>query len=98
MIKVFIVFATSLFLLACNSNPTHLNVSSPDNNIELSFIVNQNGQPEYLIEYKNKVVIDTSYLGFNFVGEKPFESDLEIINSTISSFDETWETVWGEQR
>jgi len=96
--KVFFVFSVFLLLSACSSNPTHLNVSSPDNNIELNFIFNQNGQAGYSIDYKNKLVIDTSYLGFNFVGEKPFESDLEIINSTISSFDETWETVWGEQR
>ncbi|MCW9065313.1 MAG: glycoside hydrolase family 97 protein [Ignavibacteriaceae bacterium] len=96
--KVFFVFSVFLLLSACSSNPTHLNVSSPDKEIELKFIVNQNGQAGYSIDYKNKMVIDTSYFGFNFVGKKPFEDDLEIINSTKSSFDETWETVWGEQR
>jgi len=98
IMKVFFVFSVFLLLSACSSNPTHLNVSSPDKEIELKFIVSQNGQAGYLINYKNKMVIDTSYLGFNFIGERPFKEDLEIINSTISSFDETWETVWGEQR
>jgi glucan 1,4-alpha-glucosidase len=98
MIKVIIVFAASLFLLACSSKLTYLNVSSPDNNIELKFIINKSGQAGYLIDYKNKVVIDTSYFGFNFIGERPIEENLEVINNTISSFDETRETVWGEQR
>jgi hypothetical protein len=71
---------------------------SPDKEIELKFIINQKGRAGYLINFKDKRVIDTSFFGFNFVGEKPFGEDLEDINSTTSSFDETWETVWGEQR
>jgi glucan 1,4-alpha-glucosidase len=98
MIKVIIVFAASLILLACSSSPTHLNVSSPDKEIDLQFIINQKSQAGYLIEYKNKLVIDTSYFGFDFEDEKQFGNNLEVINSSTSSFDETWETVWGEQK
>jgi NADH:ubiquinone oxidoreductase subunit H len=54
IMKVFFVFSVFLLLSACSSNPTHLNVSSPDKEIELKFIVNQNGQAGYSIDYKNK--------------------------------------------
>ncbi len=98
MKNIVFVISIALAFYSCNPHKNNLHISSPDKNIELKFIISQNGQAGYLIEYKNKMVIDTSYLGFNFIGEKPFEEDLEIISNTTSSFDETWETVWGEQR
>ena len=98
MKKIKFAFSIVLILLSCSTNKNNLQITSPDKEIELKFIVNQNGQAGYLIDYKNKMVIDTSYFGFNFIGERLFKEDLEIINSTISSFDETWKTVWGEQR
>jgi len=60
--------------------------------------LSENGKLGYFIHYLEKKVIDTSYFGFDFQGEPPFRENFEIINSYTSSFDETWETVWGEQR
>ena len=98
MKKIILVFSITLTLFSCSPNKNNLRISSPDKNIEITFLLNENGQAGYTIDFKNERVIDTSFFGFNFVGEKPFEEDLEVVNSTTSSFDETWETVWGEQR
>ena len=73
-------------------------MASPDRKIKLNFFLSENGEAGYLINYSDKGVIDTSYFSFDFQDQKPFGTDLEILNSSISSFDETWETVWGEQR
>ncbi len=98
MKKIIFIFSIALAFLSCNPNKNNLQISSPDKDIELKFIINQNGQAGYSINFKNKMVIDTSYFGFDFVGEKPFEEDLEIISTSTYTVDETWETVWGEQR
>jgi len=98
MIKVVILFAISLFLLSCSSNKTHLDISSTDKDIHLNFFVNQVGEAGYLINFKNKRVIDTSYFSFDFKNQAPFGENLEVVNSSTSSFGETWETVWGEQK
>ncbi len=91
-------FALSLILFACSSNTTHLQVSSPDKDIKLNFFINQNGEAGYLIDFKNKRVIDTSYFSFDFKDQKSFGENLEVVNTSSLTFDETWETVWGEQR
>jgi len=98
MKHLFILFAVLIICVSCDTNIDQLEINSPDQKIKLKFLLNEKGQAGYLINFNNKKVIDTSFFGFNFIGEKPFGEDLEIINNTITSFDETWETVWGEQR
>jgi hypothetical protein len=73
-------------------------VLSPDKKLEVNFLLNKNGQMNYLIDFGGKRVIDTSSFSFDFKDDNPFGKDLEMVNATHSSFDETWETVWGEQK
>lgn len=79
-----------------NSHSSKIN--SPDGVIKLNIFLTETGQAAYSIDYSNKKVIDTSYFSFDFQDQKPFGSNLELINFSTSTFDETWETVWGEQR
>jgi hypothetical protein len=85
-------------LFSCGSHSNQFKIFSPDKNIEVNFFVNKNSEAGYVVDFSNKRVIDTSYFGFDFKDEVPFRDNLEIINSYSSSIDETWETVWGEQR
>ncbi|MEJ2105263.1 MAG: glycoside hydrolase family 97 catalytic domain-containing protein, partial [Ignavibacteriaceae bacterium] len=94
----FFLIASFGFMIGCSTNTDGTDIKSPDSKIDLGFFLSEKGEAGYLIEYLGKRVIDTSYFGFDFKDQKPFGQNLEIVNSSTSSFDETWETVWGEQR
>ena len=79
--------------------------SSPNGNIELAFQVARGGIPTYSITYKGKEVVKPSRLGLALAKDKHAskkfnETDLldgfTIGNVQTSTFDETWEPVWGE--
>ena len=95
------LFLLSIFFLvslSCSSNKNQFAVFSPDKSIEVKFLKNEEDKVGYLIDFQNKRVIDTSYFSFNFKNQNPIGTNLEIVNSSVFTFDETWETVWGEQR
>jgi len=95
------IIAVVIFLLisfSCGTNNNRLKVLSPDKKIEVNFFINDIGKAGYIVNFSNKRVIDTSYFSFDFQGQKSFGANLEIVNTTTSTFDETWQTVWGEQR
>ena len=95
---IFYFQIVALISFACSSNNKQLNVFSPDQKLEVNFFLNNNGQMNYLIDFGGIRVIDTSSFGFDYKNHDPFGKNLKIINTSTSSFDETWETVWGEQR
>ena len=90
--------ATCFLLNGCSSKNDVYKTLSPNGNLEISLFLSKDGKACYLINYQNKRVIDTSYFSFDFNEQELFGENLEVINSSRSSFDETWETVWGEQR
>ena len=83
------------------------NVQSPNGNIELKFSVDNTGRPVYEMTYKGKAVIKPSFLGLELAKDKHAskgmqETDLmdgfTIAKETTSTFDETWQPVWGETK
>jgi glucan 1,4-alpha-glucosidase len=92
----FLLFLPILF--SCSPDINQLQIFSPDKNIEVDFFTNEIGKAGYIVDFSNKRIIDTSYFSFDFQEALPFKENLEIIYSCTSSFDETWETVWGEQK
>ncbi|NWG28888.1 MAG: glycoside hydrolase family 97 protein [Ignavibacteriaceae bacterium] len=93
-----IIFSHCFLFIQCESKIETLESTSPDGKLKINFFLSEDGKAGYSIDYSKKKVIDTSYFGFDFQNALPFKENLEIINSYTSSFDETWETVWGEQR
>lgn len=73
-------------------------VTSPDGNIVVNFSLNGNGVPTYKIDYKNKAVVKPSTLGIELNEENSLMDSFRINNTSTSSFDETWQPVWGETR
>lgn len=70
---------------------------SPDGNFRLAFDVNANGAPTYQLYYKNKLIIKPSTLGLELKKDKYSLLDhFSITKVDQSTFDETWEPVWGE--
>ena len=56
------------------------------------------GQAAYTVSFNQQLVIDTSGLAFEFLDMAPLRAGLEIRSAESSSFSETWEMPWGEQR
>jgi len=92
------VFAIYFVLTGCERNVDSVETSSPDAKIKIIFFLSDVGRAGYLINYSERRVIDSSFIGFDFQGDDSFKENFEIINSYSSSSDETWKTVWGEQR
>ncbi len=86
-----------LMLAACDATDS-ASVKSPNNNIEVNFFIAHDGQAAYTIAHKGQLVIDTSYMGFEFTNMLPFGKSLQIASHATSSFSEKWKMPWGEQR
>ncbi len=72
-------------------------IASPDRNIQLDFILDS-GVPFYTLNFGEKVVLQPSELGFEFLDTKNLSADFQIVGVKKQTADENWETVWGEQK
>jgi hypothetical protein len=96
--SLFLILLSAFIFLQCGNRIDMVETTSPDGKIKVNFFLTEEGTAGYLINYSDKRVIDPSFFGFDFKDEVPFKENLEIVNSYSSSIDETWETVWSEQR
>ncbi|EMS34994.1 Alpha-glucosidase SusB [Mariniradius saccharolyticus AK6] len=70
---------------------------SPNGNQKLTFEL-QNGKALYSLEYKGKSVIKPSLLGFEIKNQPSLADGFSVTKTEQSTFDETWEPVWGEEK
>ncbi|MDN5288680.1 MAG: alpha-glucosidase [Mucilaginibacter sp.] len=73
-------------------------ISSPDKNLTLKFELQENGVPTYQLNYKQKQVIKTSKLGLETKDVPSFLDGFSISKTEQSTFDESWDPVWGEEK
>ncbi|OYQ34738.1 alpha-glucosidase [Flavobacterium cyanobacteriorum] len=72
-------------------------LKSPDGNFTLTFSLGTGGKPLYSLTYKGKVVVKPSGLGLELKGDKTSLLDgFTVSGVKNTSFDETWNPVWGE--
>ena len=81
-------------------------VKSPNGNIVVTFDV-VDGRPVYSMTYKGRDVVRPSHLGLELAKDKHASAglnehdlmgDFTLASERTSSFDETWQPVWGETR
>lgn len=70
-------------------------LKSPDGNLVL-YAGLKDGRPVYSLDYKQRPVVKESFLGLELKNDKDLMSDFSITGTEISTFDETWQPVWGE--
>ncbi|MCZ6521802.1 MAG: glycoside hydrolase family 97 N-terminal domain-containing protein, partial [Bacteroidetes bacterium] len=92
------VLATSFYRCKEIKKVNNASIRSPRGDINVVFLLDHAGKPAYLVYHKQKLVVDTSYLGFNFKDQPSLSANLEIESTSLSTKDENWETVWGEDR
>lgn len=71
-------------------------ITSPNGQLQLNFSVNAQGEPIYELSYKGKAVIKPSKLGLELKDAPGLMNGFTLANTQTSTFDETWEPVWGE--
>jgi hypothetical protein len=87
-----------VFLFSCSKeNDIVLTSESPNKSIKVNFNLNEDGRPFYLVYFSNKVIVDTSYMSFEFTDSKALKDSFKILKTTENSFNETWQMPWGEQ-
>ena len=100
-------------LLMCLPAGDAQTLSSPDGNLEMTFSLSEDGTPNYALRYKETDVVATSALGYELRGRASAKSPqnyMKVVYDTLdfhsgfsmkdvqrSSFDSTWEPVWGEE-
>ena len=87
----------SLSLLSMVTVAGAQELKSPNGEFEMEFSLEEGGMPTYELEYKDKTVIEPSHLGFDLKDKEDLLTDFRIKNTSTSTFDGTWEPVWGEQ-
>ena len=71
-------------------------ITSPNGLLKLNFSVNAQGEPVYELSYKDKEVIKPSKLGLELKDDPGLMNGFTLTDAKTSTFDETWEPVWGE--
>lgn len=97
MKKIQIILICICSLFACKKQK-EAKITSPQKKITVNFQLNKEGAPYYLVKKGSHVIIDTSYVGFELKNTKPIRKELAITKVTTTTFKETWEMPWGEQR
>ena len=95
--RIFSAISILAFLWSCGSTEQAYVVSSPDNEITVSFQA-INGKPAYWVDYKGATQIDTSFLSFDFQDQPSLGSNLNVENVALTNYKNNWEMPWGEQR
>ena len=72
-------------------------MASPNGGIVVNFDVN-GGKPTYSVLYKGAQVVKPSTLGLELTDADDLMTGFELVKVDDSSFDETWQPVWGENR
>lgn len=92
-----LILAIFLFF-SCSDKSGKISQTSPDGNIKVEFFTLKDGIPAYKVFYKEKPVIETSELGFDFKDNQSFYDNSTITGSGKAPFSSEWEMPWGEKR
>lgn len=82
---------------SCNKNTKNI-VVSPDEKIKVQIGTEHEGQIFYSVDRGDKKIVEKSYLGFLLKDQADLKDNFTIKETQHSSFNETWEQVWGEER
>ncbi len=90
-----------IFLLSVIVSINHVmsqTIYSPNENLRLTFELLPDGTPTYHLSSGNMQVLLQSRLGIELKDHEDFISGFVVESVDTVTFDETWETVWGEER
>jgi hypothetical protein len=71
-------------------------ISASMNKVKLEFMLDEQGRPNYKVDFNGKAAIKTSHLGFALTDDSTFYKGFKWIGTDRKQVDETWTPVWGE--
>jgi glycoside hydrolase 97 len=71
-------------------------LSSPNGNLQLTFSLTEEGEPMYSLQYKGKMVIADSKMGFTIMPATNLSAGFELKGSYKMEKDSVWQPVLGE--
>ncbi|MFB3388656.1 glycoside hydrolase family 97 protein [Flavobacterium sp. LAR06] len=95
--KTIITILAFSAISAYSQNKNTYELASPNGQNKIKFELVKNA-PKYAVSHGKTEVITPSDMGFLLKGNENLSSDFEIKNVKNTSFDETWEQVWGEKK
>lgn len=88
---------TALVWLAFFSPAKSQQLKSPNGKFVMEFALQNDGTPNYTLNYKGKAVVKTSKLGLELKDDKKsLLNDFTVVDTKTATFDENWKPVWGE--
>ena len=98
---LFLCLLMTIVALTCAAQTQHsmkdaVSLQSPDGQLELQFAV-INGVPTYTLNRNGKAVVLPSRMGFILEWRDDLAHAFVLKDKAYSTFDETWEPVWGEE-
>ena len=95
------LFLLASLLMAFGISADAGDITSPNGQIKVNFTLDGT-VPTYSVTYQGKTIIKPSRLGYQLAkggkDGKDLLSDFSVINEKTSTFDETWNPVWGENK
>ena len=92
-----ILLSVSMICLFLTSSAQHSETVTLGK-IKMQFTLDKDGVPSYEVLYNNKPVILPSRLGFKLNVDSLFYTGFQVTGTEKKSFDQTWQTVWGETK
>jgi len=95
MTKIVALLWSTFVFVSCGNSPTA--ISSPDAEIKVDLQVTEGGRFYYTVQYKNKTVIDTSFIGFDLENAPDLKANFSASYGEVIEVKDTWQMPWGEQ-
>ena len=86
-----------VLLIGCDQGPKDT-ITSPNTINTIRFGLTEKGEPYYMVSHGDEMIIDTSYVGFDFKEQESFKDGFKILRTTETEIVDPWEMPWGEQR
>lgn len=96
MKKILLSLFVLLAALGLNVTAQPITLKSPDGKMQLTFDL-RNGVPYYALDRTNHPVVLPSKMGFTLEWRDDLAHAFVLKDKQYSTFDETWEPVWGEE-
>lgn len=83
-------------VFGCKPGVHEAGISSPDGTLRFELTLDETGAPFYSVSKSGDTLLASSALGFKLKGADDLEDGFVIRSVEESTYDETWETIWGQ--